>query len=77
MSIPRPARTCRPRRAAGWADALLGVRHYLYAVHRSRSYLTPPSLAASLYLLVLRWIARDFAAACGGWLRLVCRRSGA
>ena len=37
-----------------------GVRHYLYAVHRSGAYLTPPSFAARVYLLLLRWIARDF-----------------
>ena len=36
------------------------VRHYLYAVHRSGAYLTPPSLAARIYLLLLRWLARDF-----------------
>ena len=53
------------RHAPGWASTLWPTaRHYLYAVHRSRSYLTPPSLAASLYLLVLRWIARDFESAC-------------
>ena len=29
-------------------------------MHRSGAYLTPPSLAARLYLLLLRWLARDF-----------------
>ena len=48
------------RHSRGWADALTGVRHYLYAVHRSGAYLTPPSLAARIYLLLLRWLARDF-----------------
>ena len=48
------------RHSRGWADALTGVRHYLYAVHRSGGYLTPPSLAARIYLLLLRWLARDF-----------------
>ena len=39
------------------------MRHYLYAVHRSQTYLVPPSLAACLSLLLLRWLARDFEAA--------------
>ena len=51
------------RHAPGWSQHLTMSRHYLYDVHRSRSYLKPPSLAASLYLLVLRWLARDFASA--------------
>ena len=49
--------------APNWANALTGVRHYLYPVHRSGAYLSPPSLAAALYLLILRWLARDYAAA--------------
>ena len=48
------------RHSRGWADGLTGVRHYLYAMHRSGAYLTPPSLAARIYLLLLRWLARDF-----------------
>ena len=36
------------------------IRDSLYAVHRSGGYLTPPSLAARIYLLLLRWLARDF-----------------
>ena len=48
------------RHAPGWGRSLTGGRHYLYAVHRSGAYLTPPSLAARLYLLLLRWLARDF-----------------
>ena len=38
------------------------VRHYQYAVHRSRAYLSCTSLAATLNLLLLRWVARDFEA---------------
>ena len=48
------------RHAPGWADSLPGVRHYLYPVHRSGAFLTPPSLAARLSLLLCRWLARDF-----------------
>ena len=36
-----------------------GVRHYLYPVHRSGAFLTPPLPAARLALLC-RWLARDF-----------------
>ena len=49
----------RPRRR--WyqlAEALPGVRHYLYPLHRTGAYLAPPSLAARLYLLLLRWVNR-------------------
>ena len=35
------------------------VRHYQHAVHRSRAHLSSPSLAATLNLLLLRWLARD------------------
>ena len=52
------------RHAPGWASTFTSTRHYLYRVHRSRSYLTPPSLAAALYLLILRWLGRDYEATC-------------
>ena len=42
---------------------MTGVRHYLYPVHPSRTYMTPPSLSAAIALLVLRWLARDYASA--------------
>ena len=48
------------RNSPGWADSLGSVKHYLYTVHRSQLYLTPPSLAATLTLFVLKWLARDF-----------------
>ena len=48
------------RHSDAWIEKLPGVKHYLYAVHRSGAYLTPPSLAARIYLLLLRWLARDF-----------------
>ena len=37
---------------------LLQVRHYVYAVHASRTFVTMPTLASSLYLLLLRFVAR-------------------
>ena len=49
--------------APGWAAAVPGARHYLYRVPRSRSHLTPPSLAAALHLLALRWLCHDYASA--------------
>lgn len=49
--------------APGWIDALPATRHYFYPVHRSGTYLSPPSLAAALYLLLLRWLSRDYEAA--------------
>ena len=52
------------RHLPSWMAQLPSSRHYLYSVHPSRTYLSPPSLAAALYLLLLRWLARDFEAAC-------------
>eukprot|EP00966_Prymnesium_polylepis_P220650 5103669-Prymnesium_polylepis.1 len=60
---PLSAQLLLSRNTSGWADGLAGVRHYLFPVHRSQLYLIPPSLAATLTLLVLRWLARDFDAA--------------
>ena len=51
------------RHDPSWADARRGVRHYQHAVHRSRAHLSSPSLAATLNLLLLRWLARDYASA--------------
>ena len=47
-----------------WSEALPATRHYIYAVHRSAAYLEPPSFAAAVYLLLLRWLARDYEGAC-------------
>ena len=60
---PLAAQLLLARHAPGWAEALPGVRHYLYPLHRTGAYLAPPSLAARLYLLLLRWVNRDWAAA--------------
>jgi hypothetical protein len=51
------------RHAQGWAASLPSSRHYLYSYSRSNTHLTAPSLSAALYLLVLRWLARDYVAA--------------
>ena len=51
------------RHSSAWLASLTGVRHYLYAMHRSQAFLVPPSLAACLNLLALRWLARDYEAA--------------
>ena len=48
--------------ADGWAAGLPSTRHYLYPMHRSTAYATPPSLAAALYLLLLRWLDHDYEA---------------
>ena len=63
QSNPLTAQLLLATHAAGWAEALPAVRHYLYGVHRSTAYITSPSLAATLYLLLLRWISRDYEAA--------------
>jgi hypothetical protein len=39
------------------------VRHYVYPVHLSRTFLFSETLASSLYLLLMRFLARDYAAA--------------
>ncbi|KAL1530323.1 hypothetical protein AB1Y20_001232 [Prymnesium parvum] len=60
VADPLSAQLLLARHSTEWTDALSSVRHYLYAVHRSGSFLTPPSLAARIYLLILRWLARDY-----------------
>ena len=44
------------RRNQEWIDNIGEVRCYLYPVHNSRSFLVTPSLASSLYLLVMYFI---------------------
>lgn len=36
------------------------MRYYLYPVHASRSFVTLPTLASSLYLLLLRFLSRQY-----------------
>jgi hypothetical protein len=50
------------RGEARWLYALgSDVRHYLYPVHPSEALLSTPSLAAALYLLLMRFMARQYA----------------
>ena len=51
------------RHVEEWEAGVPGVRHYLYAVHRSGAYLGCSSLAATLHILLMRWLNRDFEAA--------------
>ena len=60
-SEPLAAQLILGRHVTEWSDAIPGVRHYLYSIHRSGTYLSAPSLAARLYLLLLRWLTRDYA----------------
>ena len=43
----------------------MATRYYLYPVHTSLSFLHTPSLAAALYLVLCRFLSRDYAAAAG------------
>ena len=48
------------RNDASWIQGVGEVKYYLYPVHSSRSFVTLPTLAASLYLLVLRFMSRNY-----------------
>ena len=41
----------------------MATRYYLYPVHTSLTFLHTPSLAAALYLILARFLARDYASA--------------
>ncbi|KAK3255594.1 hypothetical protein CYMTET_35231, partial [Cymbomonas tetramitiformis] len=43
-----------------WVDAVGGVRYYLYAVHVSRRFLVMPTLAATLYLVLMRFLNKQY-----------------
>ena len=47
------------RRNKDWLGHL-DVRHYLYPVSLSRTFMSTPTLAAALYLLLLRWLDRQY-----------------
>ena len=47
------------RASLGWQQAM-ETRYYLYPVHTSRTFLSPPTLAASLYLILLRLLHRAY-----------------
>ena len=46
----------------GWLANLGATRHYLYQVHVSETFLLYPNLAAALYMLLLRLLARQYEA---------------
>ena len=48
------------RRNQEWIDNIGEVRCYLYPIHNSRSFLITPSLASSMYLMVLYFITGSY-----------------
>ena len=44
-----------------WNDAVQDVRYHLFPVHVSLSFMFTPSLSSALYLLLLRFLHRDYA----------------
>ena len=46
----------------GWSRRLGDMRHYLYPIHLSGAFLFTPNFAASLYLLLLRFLNRQYEA---------------
>ena len=48
------------RDSEGWKGVMASARCYLYPVHSSRAFLQTPSLDSALYLLLLRFLARDY-----------------
>lgn len=52
-----------PDRASGEWQEVMATRYYLYQVHTSLTFVHTPSLAAALYLCLVRLLARDYAAA--------------
>ncbi|KAH8047642.1 hypothetical protein JL720_16064 [Aureococcus anophagefferens] len=59
LVVDRRTRPVGARRA--WGAALKDGFYYLYDAHVSLGYLICPTLAASLYLLLLRFLSRDYA----------------
>jgi len=47
------------RNRSNWLSNL-EVRHYLYPIHKSKSFLFTPTLASALYLLLLRFLNRQY-----------------
>ena len=41
---------------------MLQVKHYFYNVHVSRKFLVMPTLSATLYMLLLRFLDRQYGA---------------
>lgn len=47
------------RASLGWQQAM-ETRYYLYPLHISRTFLSPPTLASMLYLILLRLLNRSY-----------------
>eukprot|EP01062_Namystynia_karyoxenos_P081246 TRINITY_DN888_c0_g3_i1.p1 TRINITY_DN888_c0_g3~~TRINITY_DN888_c0_g3_i1.p1 ORF type:complete len:5328 (+),score=1998.63 TRINITY_DN888_c0_g3_i1:108-15986(+) len=45
---------------AAWGSTFQDTRHFLYPIHASRTFLLPPGLDALLYLIMLRFYARQY-----------------
>ena len=44
----------------GWLRNLGDVRHYLYPVHQSRTFIFAPTLSSSLYMMVMQFLLRKY-----------------
>ena len=54
-----PSAILLDRQDRAWLSKL-SAKYYLYPVHISRRFLTMPSLASMLYMLVLRFLSREY-----------------
>lgn len=45
-----------------WIQGVGEVKYYIYPVHASRTFLTLPTLASSMYLLILRFMSQNYEA---------------
>ena len=52
------------RSSAGWCEVMNDTPYYLYQIHTSRTYLVAPLLEANMYMIMLKFMARDYEAAC-------------
>ena len=60
-SAPWSCSVVLERSNAAWCSNLQSdLRHYLYTIHLSGTFLTPTSLASTLYMLLLRWMSRRY-----------------
>eukprot|EP00941_MAST-03F_sp_MAST-3F-sp1_P005353 g5353.t1 len=55
------------RSSVGW-QTVMQTRYYLYPVHTSAAFLVRPTLSSSLYIVLLKFLGRDYSAA----FRLAC-----
>jgi hypothetical protein len=57
-----PSQVLFDRSNRDWISRLPDIRHYLYPLHLSRTLLFTPTLASALYLLLIRFITRQYEA---------------